>query len=234
MKKIAFLMVCMFACMMTACSESESEYATDVAYGTIVGTSPVTVQTDDSQTLIVTDTKPLGSDFMYQPDYGQRVLIYYKRFVSADTGSETNQIKLFGYIHFADGDSEIVATSDDNTYGDVAMDIYQPNGYYNLVHLTKKVLDICLVFPATTEGYKNHTFTLVLNEEEPVTDNNYLQLTLCHSAPDSEADSKQLGANYHTFDMTLFEPYFGDTQGVRLVVAGLDKKEITHDFQWAK
>lgn len=232
MKKIALMMTAFIAVFaMTACNESDSDYATDVAYGSVVSTSPVTFMTDDNQTLVVADDSVVGN---YTPDFGQRALIYYKRLQTAN-GAASNQIKLFGYYHFDNGDVETISEGEDNPYGDVDIDIWRPEGAYYLVHSTKKVIDMAVIFPATEAGIKNHTLTLVLDEEDPVDENNLLKLTLAHSTSDTEAEAKETIATLYTFDLTPFTFHIEGTDGVTITTPGIkSEKPVSHSFLWGK
>lgn len=234
MKKIALMMVGVLALgLTTACNDTDSDYASDAAYGRVINTVPVTIQTDDNQQLVVADATPIGGS--YAPDYGQRVLIYYKKHESAEGGAQSNKIKLFGYYHFEAADSECVDTAADITFGDKDVDIYQSYGQYYLVHVTKEVVDIALLFPSTQSGMKNHTFTLVLDRENPVSEDNYLQLTICHETTESEASTTNLAANFYTFDMTPFASYVENVAGVRFTAAGIQSKNpVSHQITWAK
>lgn len=231
MKKIAFLMLAFVATIsMTACNESESDYATEVAYAWVTGTTPqITFMTDDNTQLILSDASVVGT---YTPDFGQRVLIYYKRLQSAETGAETNYIKLFGYYHFTDGDTVSVATAADNNYGDVDIDIWCPDNNYYLVHTTRRVLDVAVVFPGTESGITDHTLTLVLDKENPFNEDNYLQLTLAHSTTEAEAKEADV-ATLYTFDLNYFGNMTNQADGICIHVPGINsEKTISHSFAW--
>lgn len=232
MKKIALMMTAFIAAFaMTACNESDSDYATDVAYGNVTSTAPVTFMTDDNQMLVVADDSVVGN---YTPDFGQRALIYYKRLQTAN-GTSSNQIKLFGYYHFSNGDSEIIVEGEDSSYGDVDIDIWRPEGAYYLVHSIKKVIDMAVTFPGTEAGIKNHTLTLVLDEEDPVDENNLLKLTLAHSTSDTEAQAKETIATLYTFDLTPFAFHIEGTDGVTITTPGIkSEKPVSHSFLWGK
>ncbi len=232
MKKIALMMTAFIAAFaMTACNESDSDYATDVAYGNVTSTAPVTFMTDDNQMLVVADDSVVGN---YTPDFGQRALIYYKRLQTAN-GTSSNQIKLFGYYHFSDGDSEIIVEGEDSSYGDVDIDIWRPEGAYYLVHTIKTVIDMAVTFPGTEEGINNHTLTLVLDEEDPVDENNLLKLTLAHSTSDTEAEAQETIATLYTFDLTPFAFHIEGTDGVTITTPGIkSEKPVSHSFLWGK
>lgn len=230
MKKIAFMMLALAATLSFAsCNESESDYATDVTYGNVIGTSPVTIMTDNNQQLVVADSSPIGG--AYAPTYGQRVLIYYKRMQSAQTGSESNMVKLFGYVHFDNAETAILAAGEEIDYGQLDVDIYRPDTYY-LVHATKRSLDMAMVFTATEGKLADHEFTLVLDEDEPIVDN-YLNLTLAHGATEEEADVKNVGISFFTFDMTQFSAHSEGTSGILITASGIDSKDpVVHKFEW--
>lgn len=230
MKKIALMMTAFIAVFaMTACNETESDYATDATYGSVVSTSPVTIVTDNNETLVVADASVVGN---YAPDFGQRVLIYYKRLQTAN-GATSNQIKLFGYYHFTKGETETLSEGEENPYGEVDIDIWRPENAYYLVHTTKRWVDMAVVFPATEAEIKNHTLTLVLDTEDPVDENNNLKLILSHSASDSEAAVKETVATLYSFDLTPFALYAEGTTGVTIITPGIkSEKPVTHSFTW--
>lgn len=211
-------------------SDSDSDYATNTDYVTVVGSQPLTYQTDGGTYLYVADVDPqIGS---YNPSYGQRALIYYS--VMNDTqGKPTNNIKLFGYYHFTPGDTALLTADEEHNLGNLDVDVYRVYDDYYLVHPTQKVLDIAVCFYAdkTVEG---HTFTLALNTDEPVV-NGYLNLELFHSATETEAAGQKPAYNMITFDMIEFMPYTEGTLGLQITTKGINSKNpIEHKFEWPK
>lgn len=232
MKKIALMMMALAATLSFAsCDSAETEYATNVDYATVVGTMPVTLVTDSNQTLIVADcATEIGT---YSPAYGQRALIYFSPLQSAD-GKLSNQIKLYGYMHFDDSETAMLAEGEETDYGQYEVDIYRDyTGAYYLVHATKKVLDMVIVSTGTPEKLSEHGYTLVLDEDEPVVDG-YLNLTLAHET--SEAETKTYVMTPRTFDLSSapFAHYIEGTNGLRITTKGISSENpVVHQFTWA-
>lgn len=211
-------------------NDSDSDYAKNADYVTVVGSTPITFVTDKGVYLTLADTDPTVGN--YNPNYGQRALIYYTPLSNAQ-GQTTNNIKLYGYYHFTPGDTEVIASDEENNFGNLDADVYFSYNEYFLVHPTKSVLDIALCFYAekTVEG---HDFTLVLNTNEPVS-NGFLNLELCHSATESEATGTRPAYNMITFDMSLFAAYIEGTTGVQITTPGINSEEpLIHQFNWAE
>ena len=232
MKKIALMMTAFIAVFaMTACNESDMDYAEEAAYGSVVSTSPVTFMTDSNQTLIVADyDTEIGT---YSPSFGQRALIYYTPLQTAD-GKKSNQVKLYGYMHFDDSETAMLAEGEETDYGQYEVDIYRDHtGSYYLVHATKKVLDMVIVSTGTPEKLSDHGYTLVLDEDEPVVDG-YLSLTLAHET--SEAETKTYVMTPRTFDLSSapFAHYIEGTNGLRITTKGISSENpVVHQFTWA-
>lgn len=232
MKKIALMMMALAATFSFAsCDSAETEYATNVEYATVVSTMPVKFQTDANQTLIVADcATEIGT---YSPAYGQRALIYFSPLQSAD-GKLSNQIKLYGYMHFDDSETAMLAEGEETDYGQYEVDIYRDyTGAYYLVHATKKVLDMVVVSTGTPEKLSEHGYTLVLDEDEPVVDG-YLSLTLAHET--SEAETKTYVMTPRTFDLSSapFADYIEGTTGLRITTKGISSENpVVHQFTWA-
>ena len=235
MKKIAMMMLALAATLSFASCDSAGpgDYATDVAYGTVVSTMPVTLMTDANQQLVVADDSGLpAANRPYSPTYGQRALIYYTPLLTAE-GQKSSQVKLHGYIHFDNAETAVMAAGEDLDYGQLSVDIYNEGGSYYLVHVTKKVIDMAMMFTATESKMSEHEFTLVLDEDEPVT-NGYLNLTLAHGASEAEASATAIGASFFTFDMSDFADYVEGTTGVVITAKGINKSEpVEHSFMWA-
>ena len=232
MKKIALMMLALAATLSFAsCDSAETEYATNVDYATVVGTMPVTLVTDSNQTLIVADcATEIGT---YSPAYGQRALIYYTPLQTAD-GKKSNQVKLYGYMHFDASETAILSPGEETDYGQYEVDIYRDyTGSYYLVHATKSVIDVVIASTGTPDKLADHGYTLVLDEDEPVVDG-YLSLTLAHET--SEAETKTYVMTPRTFDLSSapFAHYIEGTTGVRITAKGLGSKDpVVHKFTWA-
>ncbi|MBR5820709.1 MAG: hypothetical protein IKY68_05610 [Alistipes sp.] len=235
MKKIAMMMLALAATLsFTSCdSAGPGDYATDVAYGTVVSTMPVTLMTDANQQLVVADDSGLPTaNRPYSPTYGQRALIYYTPLLTAD-GQKSSQVKLHGYIHFDRAETAVIAAGEEVDYGQLSVDIYNEGGNYYLVHVTKKVIDMAMMFTANESKMSEHEFTLVLDEDEPVT-NGYLNLTLAHGASEAESSATAIGASFFTFDMSDFAAHIEGTTGVVITAKGINKSEpVKHRFMWA-
>ena len=234
MKKIAFLMLALAAMLsFTSCDSTDPGYnATDFAYRTVVSTMPVTLMTDSNQQLIVADDSGLpAANRPYMPTYGQRALIYYTSMEMGD-GQKSNHIKLHGYIHFDRAETAVMAAGEELDYGQLSVDIYNNGSEYYLVHVTRTVLDMAMMFTATDGKLSEHEFTLVLDEDEPVK-NGYLNLTLAHGASAAEENTTNIGAGFFTFDMTPFTSYMTDTIGVRITAKGINNANpVQHNFVW--
>lgn len=233
MKKIALMMTAFIAAFaMTACNESDSDYATDVAYGNVTSTAPVTFMTDDNQMLVVADDSAVGN---YTPDFGQRALIYYTPLQTAD-GKKSNQVKLYGYMHFDASETAILSPGEETDYGQIEVDIYRDyTGSYYLVHATKSVIDVVIASTGTPDKLADHGYTLVLDEDEPVEDG-YLNLTLAHETTEAESSVTTYMLTPCTFDLTMapFADYIEGTTGVRITAKGLGSKDpVVHKFTWA-
>ena len=234
MKKIALMMMALAATLsFVSCDSTETEYATNADYATVVGTMPVTLVTDSNQTLIVADcATEIGT---YSPAYGQRALIYFSPLQSAD-GKLSNQIKLYGYMHFDDSETAMLAEGEETDYGQYEVDIYRDyTGSYYLVHATKSVIDVVIASTGTRDKVADHGYTLVLDEDEPVVDG-YLSLTLAHETTEAESSVTTYIFTPRTFDLTMapFADYIEGTTGVRITAKGLGSKgPVVHQFTWA-
>ena len=232
MKNIALMMMALAATLSFAsCDSAETEYATNVEYATVVSTMPVTFQTDANQTIIVADcATEIGT---YNPSFGQRALIYYTPLQTAD-GKKSNQVKLYGYMHFDASETAILSPGEETDYGQYEVDIYRDyTGTYYLVHATKKVLDMVIVSTGTPEKLSDHGYTLVLDEDEPVEDG-YLNLTLAHET--TEAELKTYVMTPRTFDLSSapFAHYIEGTNGLRITTKGISSENpVVHQFTWA-
>lgn len=234
MKKIALMMMALAATLSFAsCDSAETEYATNVEYATVVSTMPVTFQTDANQTIIVADcATEIGT---YSPSFGQRALIYYTPLQTAD-GKKSNQVKLYGYMHFDASETAILSPGEETDYGQYEVDIYRDyTGSYYLVHATKSVIDVVIASTGTPDKLADHGYTLVLDEDEPVEDG-YLNLTLAHETTESEGTTNNYMLTPRTFDLTMapFADYIEGTTGVRITAKGLGSKDpVVHKFTWA-
>lgn len=231
MKKIAMLMLGLVtAFTMTACVESSDSDMFEISdFAKVTGTSPLTFSTDNFGTFVVADMDAAVVNYDYA--YGDRLLIYFKQLVSAETGQKTNQIKLFGFIKFEQAETATLTEGEVNNYGSLDIDISRTNNYYDLVHLTKSVLDVQVLIKGTK--IDGHEVTLVLDEAAPTTEDGYLNLQLCHSAPESEASATKYGYMYYSFDMYEFTPWMDGTKGVKFTTVGLNSKDpVEHKFEW--
>ena len=232
MKKIALMMMALAATLsFVSCDSTETEYATNVDYATVVGTMPVTLVTDSNQTLEVAEcATEIGT---YSPAYGQRALIYFSPLQSAD-GKLSNQIKLYGYMHFDASETAILSPGEETDYGQYEVDIYRDyTGSYYLVHATKSVIDVVIASTGTPDKLADHGYTLVLDEDEPVVDG-YLNLTLAHET--SEAETKTYVMTPRTFDLSSapFAHYIEGTNGLRITTKGISSENpVVHQFTWA-
>lgn len=235
MKKFAFLMMGLIAAFtMTACidSDSDSDMYEAADFGNVTGLAPLTISTDTFGTLYVADTDAAIADYK-DYEYGDRLLLYFKQLVAAETGQKTNQIKLYGFIKFGGGQTATLTEGEVNNYGKLDIDISRSGTYYDLVHLTKSVLDLQVMIKGTK--IEGHEVTLVLDETDPTTEDGYLKLQLCHSAPESESSATKFGYMYYTFDMVEFMPYMDGTKGVQFTAVGLNSKDpVEHKFEWPK
>ena len=232
MKKFAFLMMGLIAAFtMTACldSNSDSDMYEVADFANVTGLAPLTFQTDASGMVQVADMDSAVSSYD-DYDFGDRMLIYFKKLNDA-SGQPTNQIKLFGFIKFQHGEIATLVDGEVNDYGSVDIDLSTSNNYYDLVHVTKEVVDVQVVMKGSkSEG---HDVTLVLDEMNPTTEDGFLNLQLCHSAPESESSATKYGYMYYTFDMFEFMPYMDGTKGVQFTAVGLNSKDpVEHKFEW--
>lgn len=234
MKKFACLMMGLIAAFtMTACidSDSDSDMYEAADFGYVYSLAPqLTISTDTFGTLYVADTDAAIADYK-DYEYGDRLLLYFKQLVAAETGQKTNQIKLYGFIKFGGGETATLTEGEVNNYGKLDIDISRSGEYYDLVHLTKSVLDLQVMIKGTK--IEGHEVTLVLDETDPTTEDGYLKLQLCHSAPESESSATKFGYMYYTFDMVEFMPYMDGTKGVQFTAVGLNSKDpVEHKFEW--
>lgn len=231
MKKFGMFLVAAFVALTSvSCIESgDSDYATDAAYVTVAGTSPLTYYTDEGKTLVQVDSR-VGT---IEVSYGDRLLIYYSEAQTNESSYGGTYITLYGCITFNEAESEAVATPKEvEEYGTLPVNFYQEYSQYALVHATKQWLDVALVFYATSTKASAHEFTLVLDESNPTTADNHLNLQLCHATTTEEAAVKTLYADYYSFDMTPFFAHIAGTKGVKITMPGEDDEEITHTFAW--
>lgn len=230
MKKIGiFLTAAFVALTASSCiSSSDSDSASDGAYVRVIGTSPITYQTDEGLTLTQAATKVQ----MPTVSYGDRMLIYYSKY-EAEQSYGGNYITLYGYYLFDEGDEAVLAAGEENTYGAQAVEVYSAGSQYYLVHLTKSVFDVALLFNATATKIDSHKFTLVLDEENPTTDEGYLNLQLCHATSTDEEKVKTQVANFYTFDMTEFNAFINGTKGISVTSKALENAAPSvHKFDW--
>ena len=199
MKKFGILLVAAFVALAaTSCnSSSDSNYATNGAYVRIIGTSPITYITDEGQTL----TQAATQVTMPTIQYGDRMLIYYSKYETQNSYGGT-YITLYGYYLFDDAETDVVYIGEENTAGESAVEIYSSGSQYYLVHCTKQVFDVALLFYGTSTKIAAHKFTLVLDEAEPTTAEGYLNLQLCHATSTEEQSVRTEIVNFYTFDIS--------------------------------
>ena len=162
MKKIGMFLAAAFVALASvSCNQSsDSNYATHAAYVRVEGISPVTYQTDEGLTL----TQAASQVTMPTLSYGDRMLIYYSEYESQQSYGG-KYITLYGYYLFEDADTAILTAGEENTNGEQPVEVYANGSQYYLVHCTKQVLDIALLFHGTAAKIAQHTFTLVLDED---------------------------------------------------------------------
>lgn len=230
MKKIGMFLAAAFVALASvSCNQSsDSNYATHGAYVRVIGTSPVTYQTDEGLTL----TQAASQVTMPTLNYGDRMLIYYSEYESQQSYGG-KYITLYGYYLFEDADTAILTAGEENTNGEQPVEVYANGSQYYLVHCTKQVLDVALLFHGTADKIAQHTFTLVLDEENPTTDEGYLNLQLCHATSAEEATVKTEVANFYTFDLAAFNSYMDGTKGVHITSKALRSTiPSEHKFDW--
>ena len=229
MKKIGMFLAAAFVALASvSCNQSsDSNYATHGAYVRVIGTSPVTYQTDEGLTL----TQAASQVTMPTLSYGDRMLIYYSEYESQQSYGG-KYITLYGYYLFEDADTAILTAGEENTNGEQPVEVYANGLQYYLIHCTKQVLDIALLFHGTAAKIAQHTFTLVLDEENPTTAEGYLNLQLCHATSAEEATVKTEVANFYTFDLSAFNAYMDGTKGISISSKSFSTRLSVHKFDW--
>lgn len=230
MKKIEMFLVAAFVALTSvSCNETgNSNYATHGAYVRVIGTSPVTYHTDEGKTLTQAETRVT----MPSLNYGDRMLIYYSE-IPAQQSYGGKYITLYGYYLFEDAETAILEAGEENTYGEQPVEIYSNGSQYYLIHCTKQVLDVALLFKGTADKINLHKFTLMLDKENPITDEDYLNLQLCHATSTDEANVKNEVANFYTFDLSVFTTYMSGTKGISISSKALySTVPSVHKFDW--
>ena len=228
-----FLAAAFVALASVSCNKTgNSEYWTNGEFVTVEGLAgSTTFRTDAGDYLALYDSKVQISSSI---NVGDRLLILYSK---ADTQQSyaTPYITLWGYVPFEYAATAIVQ-GDTSDYGTLPLSVYDNYVYpYSVIHVTKDVFDASLIFYGKSSNYLSHTFTVVLDEDEPTVATNkgkYLKLRICHQTTAAEADIKDTTVvGYYSFDLSQFAAYMDDTLGVQFVM-NTGENDITREYPW--
>ncbi|MBQ8916062.1 MAG: hypothetical protein IJ028_02610 [Alistipes sp.] len=230
MKKIGMMMVAaLVALTSVSCNETNTEYWSDSTFVKVEGTSgAITYRTDDGKMLTQQDAKVQMPTSL---QWGDRMLILYSP-VEVSQSYGGTYITLYGYVRFDYANTAVVQGTT-TEYSNATLDIYDYNYWPNsIVHLTRDVLDISLIYYCTEKS--THAFTLVLDEQKPTTDRNYLRLEICHKSSATEETGKEACVGYYTFDFSEFADYIDSTEGVEFFMKGATEDETqTRVYPWS-